>query len=286
VKLHNFEIQLSKAAPPPPAPEGWIRQWHGYFQMEKVRSNRKLIANRRNYQHAREGILKESQVERLYFLNIVKEINKDCINMLELGAGRGDWCLSLAGVVDHKIVPCQADRYRCLAVEAEPTHFEWTREHFERQCINGTAVHGAVGGHDGSCMFYAVADPADNYGQHINDEKGNLNVPCYSIATLCKKYGFEHIDILHMDIQGAEVDAIEGLLPHLDRLPIDYFMIGTHKTGEINERIIGMLSVAYKVLADISPRAGEVMTDFGEAYFPVDGMLVLRRNGLQAIGRV
>ncbi len=280
MKFETFNVVLGTNILTQPLDEGWRRQWHGYFQMDKVRSARKLVANKSNYKNIEEGILKESEIERQIFLNIIQQINKNEICMMELGAGRGDWCLALAGTIDHRLIPCQALRYKCLAVEAEPTHYEWTREHFECQNINAIAVHGAVGGRDGSCRFYAVADPSDNYGQHINDEKGNLEVPCYTIPTLCEKYGLEHVDILHMDIQGAEVDAVEGFLPCFDRLPIDYFMIGTHKTGETNERIIGMLSDAYEVLADIPPRAGELMTDFGKAYFPVDGMLVLRRRGI------
>jgi FkbM family methyltransferase len=280
MKFHKISVATGKKLPDPPADEGWRRYWHGYHQMEKVRSARKKIANKINYNNMREGVHKESFVEKQIFLNIVQQVNRRSISMMELGAGRGDWCLALAGTIVHRLIPCTADRYRCLAVEAEPTHFEWTKQHFEQQHINATAVHGAVCGHDGNCKLYTKADPADHYGQSICDEKGNLEVPCYSISTLCNKYGFNHVDILHMDIQGAEVDAIEGLLPHLGIISIDYLMIGTHKTQETNGCIRRMLYGQYEVLADIPPRVGDVMTDFGKAFFPVDGMLVFKKMRL------
>ncbi len=39
-----------------------------------------------------------------------------------------------------------------------------------------------------------------------------IEVPAYSLATIVDKLGHEHIDVLKMDIEGAEYEVLEGLL--------------------------------------------------------------------------
>jgi FkbM family methyltransferase len=279
MRLKLFTIVSNKFSTPP-SREGWHRQWHGYHQMKKVRSNRKINQNKKKYANVPEHVLRESLIERQIFLNIIHDIKKKNINMIELGAGRGDWCLALAGIIDHQLIPCLASTYRCLGLEAEPTHYEWTKEHFEKQQINAIAVHGASGGVDGYCNFYSMADPADNYGQHINEEKGNLKVPLFKLATLLKKYDFSHVDLLHMDIQGVETETISSAKDILKEEIIDYIMIGTHRSEETNKELKNILTGYYDILLDIPPKAGLVDTVFGKAFFPVDGMLVLKRSNL------
>ena len=240
MELTRFEINTPSTTPPDP--NGWVRYWHGYHQMTKVRSEDKIKKNIEQHTAPEPDLLSERKVEIQVFLNIIKDIKKQHINMFELGAGRGDWCLSLAGVVDHKIIPCRAETYRCLALEGEPTHYQWTREHFQHQKINGVAVHGAISSADGTVKYKAIADPASSYGQGIDPNKGNIEVPCYTIDTLIKKHDFDRVDMIHMDVQGQEYEALLGAEKALAKGLIDYLLIGTHHSEKMNARIIDLMS--------------------------------------------
>lgn len=271
--------RISKVSP---GGEDWEQLWHGYFQMKKVRSpqKREMDAKAHNDTMRPADVMSEYEAEKQIFLNVVADIKKDCITMFELGAGRGDFCLSLAGVIDYSIIPVLAKSYRCLALEAEPTHFEWTKEHFERQGINGFGVHGAIQGYDGHCLF--EIDEEHTYGKSVS-QNGNIKVPCYTIGTLMKKYGFSHLDILHMDVQGAEYAALQGTATELKQGKIDYIIIGTHDS-DMNKHLKELLEADYNIIVDIPPKSPYLETPIGKVSFPVDGIMMCKRKGLNNLG--
>ena len=265
----------------PPDPQGWESCWSGYFQMTKVRSAHKREMDRRvqGEDVSPADVMSDWEAERQFFLNVVQDIKKDCITMFELGAGRGDICLSLAGVIDFHLVPVSAKFYRCLALEAEPTHFEWTKEHLERQGIKGVVVHGAIHGYDGYCQF--DTNEEHTYGSSIYSMNVNITVPCYTIDTLMKKYDFPHIDILHMDVQGAECVALQGAGLALSRGNIDYIIIATHDSG-MNGTLRKFLNRNYEIIIDISPGTPQVETSIGKVSFPEDGLMIFKRRALDS----
>lgn len=256
-------------------PMGWKKTGYGYFQMEKVQSQEKIKRDKESHKASDMPNLKgEGYIEQQIFLNLIKSL-KGHVNLFELGAGRGDWCLALAGIVDFNLIDHEITSYRCLAVEAEPVHFEWTKMHFEEQSINAKPIYGAVTSKVGECQFYSVVDPASNYGQSIRDD-GNLKVPCYTVDYLMNKYKFDIVDILHSDVQGAEYDMILGATEALKKKAIKYMMIGTHKLG-INEQIIDYVKpYGYEFLFSVNVHEGPCDSPFGKALFPVDGLLVLK----------
>lgn len=277
MELKTFAITTPQTAPP--EREGWIRYWHGHFQMRKVKSDDKRLLDQQEDREARErGCLTERDVEIQVFLNMLHDIEEEQISMFELGAGRGDWCLALAGVTDHRLVPLIANSYRCLALEGEPFHYAWTRQHFEVQKINGVAVHGALSHKDGSIRFRASKAPEESYGQGIDPERGNIEVPAYTIDTLMRKHGFPRLSCIHMDVQGAEYDAIRGAASALREGRVDYLHIGTHGGDALDDKLLEYLGPDYEVVFRVPAAAGEVDTVFGRAWIPKDGILLVRRR--------
>lgn len=277
MQLKTFAIATPQTSPP--ESEGWIRYWHGYHQMRKVKTDEKRLLDQQEDEQAKvSGALTEREVEIQVFCNALSLIQAKEIRMFELGAGRGDWCLALAGVVDHGIIPLQASGYRCLALEGEPSHFAWTEEHFIKQRINGVAVHGAVSSQDGVCRFRALKAPDESYGQGIDEKKGNIEVPCYTIDTLMEKYGFERLELIHMDVQGVEYEALKGARKALEEGRIDMLHIGTHGGDELDEKIQHLLGPRYETLFRVPAAAGIVDTPWGKANFPKDGIMLLKRK--------
>jgi len=286
MSLKKFATRRPKTIPP--EPEGWQQFWYGYFQMTKVRSQKKRIIDEENHavSNLPADVLSEGEFEKQLFLNIIHNIKKDHINMFELGAGRGDWCLCLAGVIDFKLIPCQAKTYRCLALEGEPSHYKWTREHFEYQRINGIAIHGAIQDYNGYCKFDASTNPADHYGQCVS-KNGNILIPCFTIDKLMQDNLFDHVDIIHMDVQGAEYKALIGAYEAIKSGAIDYMLIGTHAVGgaptEMNRKIKQFVGDRYHCVIDIPPKTPLIDTQLGAASMPLEGRMLFQRKGIKPV---
>lgn len=272
MELAHVDYRRVDRMPPP----NWKKMWYGYFQMTKVQSKEKIENDKKTHKvSSAPGLKGEGYIELQVFLNLVKSL-KGHVNFLELGAGRGDWCMALAGTVDFNLIDHEITSYQCVGVEAEPTHYDWMKTHFEEQEINAISVYGAISPYDGECQFYSVVDPASNYGQSVRDD-GNITVPCYTVDTLISKYGLDKVDIMHVDVQGAEYGMFQGMENTLKTGSVKYMIIGTHKP-EFNNKIIKCVRpYGYRSLFSVECHGGQCSSPFGDVLFPVDGLLVLEK---------
>jgi FkbM family methyltransferase len=122
--------------------------------------------------------------------------------MLELGAGFGRWTARGASVAKQCGLP-----YTLIAVEAEPTHFEWMVQNLQDNGVkleDCRLIHAAVTGKDGKIGFQ-VGDPVSNYGQSIG---GDTEVNAISLPTLLQS--LELVDLIDMDVQGTELEIVEA----------------------------------------------------------------------------
>jgi len=288
--VRHFDVDTPKTQPP--QGEGWELAWHGYYRMVKCWSPQRRMKVAKRGQAAREKCeVYERDFEKDCFLSVLTDIQREHVNMFELGAGWGEWCLALAGVIDYKIIPIVPVSYRCLAVEGEPTHYQWIKEHFESQNINGIAVHGAVSNKNGTCRFSVHAAPDASYGQAISFHKltvretiwglynfilrKTIEVPRYTIDHLIQAYGFDHVDIIDMDVQGAEYEVLLGAAKSMNDDLIDCLLIGTHHR-KINVELRRLLSPKFDSIIDIYPKSVGI----------VDGFAPIRcRDGIQLYKR-
>jgi FkbM family methyltransferase len=190
--------------------------------------------------------------------------------MLDLGAGFGRWSVRAAFAVRqyHGILP-----YRLVAVEAEPTVFEWMKLHYRDNGLDParhTLIHAAVTQAPGEVFFY-VGGPRGGpfdltadawYGQSVTKDyelaepsqpdeiyQGrttlrhrsgwrSIRVPSVTLASLLE--GLGQVDLIDLDIEGQELpvigSAIAGLNAQVKRLHI-----GTHDK-EIEDGIRHLLS--------------------------------------------
>jgi FkbM family methyltransferase len=168
--------------------------------------------------------------------------------MIELGAGWGRWSV----VAALAAWACGRPLGPLTAYEAEPTHYAWTRRHF---ADNGLAPHrhrlvrAAVGAADGEGTFY-VGNPRAWYGQalvptgtatpwpqrlwrRLRGREALANVPVASLSAILAPN--DRVDLVHMDIQGAERDvataAIDALNAKVARVHIATHSPDTAGTG-------------------------------------------------------
>ena len=175
------------------------------------------------------------------------DLARGTFRMLELGCGWGCWLLN-TGV---------AARYRGLAVDLIGAEGDEGHVRFARAACaeNGFSpeqariLHGVVGPRTGHALFPRQDVPGASWGlvptfdatpAQIADARAagsHDTLPTLTLNSLVK--GGEKIDLVHLDIQGGEVDFIESCIDDLDRL-VSYIVVGTHSRA-IEGRIIGVL---------------------------------------------
>jgi FkbM family methyltransferase len=147
---------------------------------------------------------------------------------MELGAGYGRWSVRAAFA---------RPLARIIAVEAEPTHYVWMKQNFEDNGLKGgrfKTIQAAVSDTPGLCGFLA-GRPAEWYGQRIAEpgEDGRIT-PCVTLAELLKLVTL--VDLIDMDIQGAEVRVIKAGIEELNS-KVKRLHIATHDPEtEVNLR--------------------------------------------------
>ena len=114
-----------------------------------------------------------------------------------------------------------------IAVEAEPTHYKMMRQHFEDNGFDWrehTLIEAAVAPEAGE-VYFTVGAPISWYGQAIlpSPDYGYgavegvsvKSVPAVTIASILET--IDRVDLIDMDIQGAEAGVIAASVEVLGR---------------------------------------------------------------------
>jgi FkbM family methyltransferase len=166
---------------------------------------------------------------------------RDTFVMMDLGAGYGRWSVAAACAIRRRRPEL---KYHLVAVEAEPTHFAWLKQHFRTNGINPdmhTLIEAAVNG-SGEPAPFTVGHPQEWYGQAIVPEGSGFGnwpearVVRVNAVTLPQLLTAVHrCDLIHMDIQGAELECIESSIDELT-VKTRRVHVATHSV-QIDERL-------------------------------------------------
>jgi FkbM family methyltransferase len=191
---------------------------------------------------------------------------QNSFTILELGAGWAPWlvvCAKAAAIRGIKDI-------RLVGVEASSSHAAFMKQHVANNEISPNGhllLHGAVGTKDGEADFPIAADPSADWGQAAlfdgippdgKDYRGQPittteRVKVYSLATLLREQSV--VDLIHVDVQGAEGDVIQAGLEALNR-KVKALVIGTHGRA-IEARLMQlMLSEGWLLGRDSACRVG------------------------------
>jgi FkbM family methyltransferase len=211
-------------------------------------------------------------------LRAVVEAEHGKFTAVELGAGWGPWLVSAALAARQKgIAQVRLLGVEGSVKHAEFMHEHFRDNGVDPGQHN--LLHGVVGTYDGVAHFPVIPDSAANWGAGATyrtrlsvapqpqrgwarrwgrpvmrllrgmkarmlrrpraaDSAGTEKVPCFSLPTLLESY--DRVDVIHIDIQGAEYDVVAGarrvLLAKAKRL-----VIGTHGRL-IEERLMDELA--------------------------------------------
>jgi FkbM family methyltransferase len=181
--------------------------------------------------------------------------------MLELGAGYGRWTVNAAAAVcAYSGLPTTL-----VAVEAEPTHYQWLEQHCRDNSVAARTVRAAITAQPGEVEF-AVGNPAGWYGQAIADGSWSPEevevVAGVTLSSLLAEH--DRVDLIHMDVQGVEADVLEEARHELQR--VRRLHIGTHGR-EQEERIRNLFTDLSWSAANDYPSAAPAVTPWGEMTF-------------------
>jgi FkbM family methyltransferase len=231
----------------------------------------------------------EEYVEWVDVFEAVAEGTGDFV-MAEIGAGFGRWLVRGAMAARRQGRP-----FRGIAVEAEPDHFRWLKQHCRD---NGVAedrldlVWAAVDTGPGFVAF-AVGRPDSWYGQGLRlhsptpfpdtstrrklkarsvlgrppvadaADGPTMWVPCVSLPELLAPY--PRVDLVDIDVQGLELSVIESAVHDLDER-VRRLHVGTHSPG-VERRLRVLLARHGWTIVHDYPSHARSMTPYGEIDF-------------------
>jgi len=204
----------------------------------------------------------------------------DTLRIAELGAGWAPWLVR--GAFAAKQRPNIKD-VQLLAVEADPTHFRWIKQHFMDNSILPSRHHliqGAVADAPKTFKFPKVNNPEEDYGASLRAGGGSedfIEVQGYTLEDIISRFDGP-IDFMHSDIQGAEYDVFP---PNMDLMKkhVKHFMAGTHVSGEKHYEFEGLFKSHGWELEMAYPRMELAKTEYGDVQFG-DGFLFFRNPDL------
>jgi Methyltransferase FkbM domain len=172
-------------------------------------------------------------------LSSLKKTQADKYTMVELGSYWAFYSLWFKTVLPNS---------ECFCVEPDENNLNWGRKNFELNHQHAAFTRAYIG----------------SLPQHGDP-------PTISVDSLVDSKQIKHIDILHSDIQGYELEMLLGAKNCFERRMIDYIFISTHRHF-LHYRCLERLTAnGFKILAD---------ADLLESH-SLDGLIVAVRNDLQ-----
>ncbi|MCL2324914.1 MAG: FkbM family methyltransferase [Proteobacteria bacterium] len=159
-----------------------------------------------------EGIAAELAIDRMHEplgTKVLLSILKDDMTLVELGANIGYYTMQEA---KHRKLK------KIVAIEPNPTSFEFLSENVRlNQCDNIELHNVGISDIDGNLPFYiskhsniCSITPRESYASIID-------VPVTRLDTLLAKQKIKKVDLIRMDIEGHEIQALKGMLKTLER---------------------------------------------------------------------
>ena len=150
--------------------------------------------------------------------------------MIELGAGYGRWLVRAALAVKrhHGDLPI-----KLIGVEAEPTHFQWLKQHLRDNGIDPAEhklIEAAVDEKEGEVAFY-VGKSDTWYGQAIVDHTNTAPETIQKVRTVRLDSilsSLDSVDLIDLDIQGVEFVVLRSAIPALNE-KVKRVYIRTHR---------------------------------------------------------
>ena len=159
----------------------------------------------------------EPQEEKVFY-EVLKHLKREPV-MLELGAYWAYYSLWF-----RKSFPDGTS----YLIEPIRSNFELAKRNFELNDLEGHFIYGCVG-----------STYLDNT-TFVNWNKDEIDMPQYSVDHIIESNNIDFLDVLHSDIQGAELEMLNGCQQSIDNDKIGFFVVSTH--GDKHDRCMNFFN--------------------------------------------
>jgi FkbM family methyltransferase len=150
----------------------------------------------------------EPQEEKVFY-EVMKKIEKGG-TIIELGTYWAYYSLWFAKAIKGA---------KAIGIEPDPTNRKLGERNAALNGIEGIEfLDGAAGSEDGKKVTI----------QMDSDSTKSVTTPIMSVDSLVKKYKIKKLDILHMDVQGVELDALKGAIETIKKGKLRFVFVSTH----------------------------------------------------------
>lgn len=217
--------------------------------------------------------LPEKGEEYFEWIDLLESIDsaREHFTMVELGAGYGRWLVVAAVILrNQKKIP-----FRLIGVEAESNHFKMMHQHFIDNGLNPkehTLIQAAVNDTEES-VYFTEGHSKEWWGQAIISNKETkigdwpeatvAEIPGSTISKILETV--DYVDLMDIDIQGAEAKAIRSSLSSLNA-KVRRIHIGTH-SHKNEEELYDMFSKLGWICCNNFPCLSTVETHYGPITF-------------------
>lgn len=146
-----------------------------------------------------------------------------------------------------------------LGVEPDPAYLASGRRNFELNGAKGEFLQALVG---------RASRPAVEYVCESDRQKRRIPVVC--IDDLVERYGLARLELLHADVQGAELEVLEGAAGSIARGRLRFVFLATH-----HHCISGDPLIHQRCLDFVARHGGHVLAEYRVSEsFSGDGLVV------------
>lgn len=206
------------------------------------------------------------------------DLAREVFRVVELGCGWACWLVNTGTAARAKGLEVEL-----IGVEADDGHAAFGRQ----SCLeNGFSEEqfriqrAIVGGRPGTALFPHHSAAGSDWGRHaiINGSEAETEAARQSgfydelpVVRLSDLLTEGKIDLLHIDIQGAEADFIDTCIEDINRI-VGYMVVGTH-SRQIEGRIFStmlnagwILEIERPAILDLKKDAPDVIVDGVQAW--------------------
>lgn len=196
------------------------------------------------------------------------------VKCLRLGAGDGEWCIAgdetpknpvvysfgVGRDISWDLAMVENFHARVFAFDPTPISREWLKD---QELPSGFVFDPTgIGDYDGTATFSLPVTHGTSFSlNHKTDSKRKVECSVATFETLARRHGHTSIDILKMDIEGAEYDVLSSILTshvRIDQILIEFHhrLMGTDGLSQ-TRRALELLKQAGYNLFYRSPRGLE-----------------------------
>lgn len=211
------------------------------------------------------GISKELLVHRTHEpigTELIKGLLRDGMVAIDIGSNIGYYVLLESRQI--------GEHGRIIAIEPAPRNIELLTRNIALNALRGvTVVEGAVGDRDGLGTLH-ISHLSNLHSMYPSEatEQGTVEVKMYRLDTLVQNLQLRRVDFVRMDIEGYEVNALDGMLETLKKYK-PQLVIELHPLRVEGRKIVSLL----RVLKSLGYEAKHVVER------PLDQPWVRHRNG-------